>query len=1036
MPATEPARRLNLRDVPPALGQRVACWEEVPKNRVGDLVFVCRGPLQAYLNAADQDAKSTACCAWLDVPSQHLQKPRIKGARHQREHLGAQLRAAVRGEPFVLPAEMEAYLCEDSERSDEERRAAKAQAKLWSGHASRAMDALMDQPLVEPTEAAVSAMCKLHPRANHVMPDRPDEADRCIHVDELILQRAVNKTCTGASGGPSGWTTELIRQLMTHEQCSKGIAAIVQDMLNGEISGEAAVRLRAAALSLKPKPDGGVRPLAVGEAIRRIAEAYILIAKCPAKAFEDVQFGVGEPCGPERARHIIQCAIECHNGAEDIIAVNFDISNAFNTIDRAMVAEQLYADRKLSGVWRLFGWLYGTPSLLLLYDGSRQLHTAIHSTEGVQQGSAISSLAFAKAIDPFYREALQAAPRESIDAVAIHDDFTVSGPPQHVFAVIDALRSRLPHGNLQLNMSKTTVLWPFDSTNRPVPASVQQQATDRGLTVVDKAAKLVGAPIGTDVDKSAAICHSKLQEYQRLTEALANPFLPSHVAYILLRCCVLPCLNYLARTVPPSTLQGCAAKFDRLITNAMRDMLNLEHDMLEKHVAAAIQFTMPIKAGGFGLRPYEEHISPAAYVASIISAMPDLLPTIKKYQQQFDADDERRHQLPDTPMFRDFIAAYEQQLQVLEAIREDQAGHGREVKDELQLPANVHDVLTVFAAPRAADAPRIQHVLTQRLDKHRALLLKQQLKDLLHDVAVSDGSLIEDDDDENNDVKEAKAAPPKPLRHKVEARLLSASDADGSRWLTQIPRSPGLTLKNHEFDLAVRFRLGLPPVNNLPRTCACKEGKEAIRIDRQPYDHCMSCPLFRRKGTLNRHNFVAAAIADHAFAAGMKISREPHFNKTSAAPADNRLRKHAFKPDLELTGIENRYLVDVMVTHPAANTYCSSAKNVSLYAAGLGERGKNREGIEPSRWLGFEFYPFVVESFGAFGKQAHQLLDIVAQHAFSHDRTHTVSKAAFRSRMATAISIAIQRGNADIFRRGLMEARLGRTQYGRRSWTR
>ena len=63
----------------------------------------------------------------------------------------------------------------------------------------------------------------------------------------------------------------------------------------------------------------------------------------------------------------------------------------------------------------------------------------------------------------------------------------------------------------------------------------------------------------------------------------------------------------------------------------------------------------------------------------------------------------------------------------------------------------------------------------------------------------------------------------------------------------------------------------------------------------------------------------------------------------------------------------------------------------------------------------------MLESFGAVGKDALRLVDILAKQA--EYRKEGVTKRAFANQMLTRLSIALQRGNALVYSQGLQRAR-------------
>ena len=83
------------------------------------------------------------------------------------------------------------------------------------------------------------------------------------------------------------------------------------------------------------KPDGGVRPIAVGLTLRRLAAKIIrskLRSFC-AEKFRPYQMGVGTPKGCEASVHAVRAYLENEN-IQDQILLKIDFRNAFNSVRR------------------------------------------------------------------------------------------------------------------------------------------------------------------------------------------------------------------------------------------------------------------------------------------------------------------------------------------------------------------------------------------------------------------------------------------------------------------------------------------------------------------------------------------------------------------------------------------------------------------------------------------------------------------------------------------------------------------------------
>ena len=127
------------------------------------------------------------------------------------------------------------------------------------------------------------------------------------------------------------------------------------------------------------------------------------------------------------------------------VAVKLDLRNAYNAVSRQVVLRRLAAVPSLSHLVPFIHALWASPSDLVtdrtgsrLFEGERG-----DSSEGVQQGMALASLAFAVAMHP----ELVALDRELASvggcARAIMDDVYAVGPASAVFSAIERFAESL-----------------------------------------------------------------------------------------------------------------------------------------------------------------------------------------------------------------------------------------------------------------------------------------------------------------------------------------------------------------------------------------------------------------------------------------------------------------------------------------------------------------------------------------------------------------------------------------------------------------
>ena len=113
-------------------------------------------------------------------------------------------------------------------------------------------------------------------------------------------------------------------------------------------------------------------------------------------------------------------------------------------------------------------------------------------------------------------------------------------------------------------------------------------------------------------------------------------------------------------------------------------------------------------------------------------------------------------------------------------------------------------------------------------------------------------------------------------------------------------------------------------------------------------------------------------------------------------------------------------MVDVAITHPASPSRTSANP---LAAAGIAEQAKIAKYQELTSRRTSTFLPFVLESYGAFSKHAQQVLKTLQVAAANSAAALPSGVGSFRDHAARCLSMALQKGNALVAKRGATEAR-------------
>ena len=166
----------------------------------------------------------------------------------------------------------------------------------------------------------------------------------------------------------------------------KALTEFINFTLEGKVAPFARHFFFGASLTALTKTYGGVRPIAVGCTLRRLA------AKCASNSVKQAmvallvphQLGYSTPLGAEAAVHASR--IYLRNMQEHHLLLKLDFKNAFNCLrrDKMLAAVSEKAPKLLPFIHSA----YGTPSSLFIGD------TIIQSAEGIQQGDPLGPLLF------------------------------------------------------------------------------------------------------------------------------------------------------------------------------------------------------------------------------------------------------------------------------------------------------------------------------------------------------------------------------------------------------------------------------------------------------------------------------------------------------------------------------------------------------------------------------------------------------------------------------------------------------------------
>ena len=302
---------------------------------------------------------------------------------------------------------------------------------------------------------------------------------------EMIREAALR---TKGSGGPCGVDANGFRRMMackSFKQSStklcEAIATMTRTLCTTYIDPATIEPLVASRLIPLDKGEGAVRPIGVGEVIRRIIGKCVMnVSKGDVvEASGSLQLCAGQKSGSEAAIHAMHAIFE----ADDTDAVLLiDASNAFNALNRAT---SLHNIRVLCPVIAAYAINTYRKSARLFITGGKE----IMSAEGTTQGDPLAMALYALSVQPLITS-LQAA--SSTKQCWFADDACGAGSVLEIKKWWGVLNSLGPVFGYFPNPKKCWIVSKPDKE-----ASVKEVFKDTAVNVTVEGQKHLGAVIGS-----------------------------------------------------------------------------------------------------------------------------------------------------------------------------------------------------------------------------------------------------------------------------------------------------------------------------------------------------------------------------------------------------------------------------------------------------------------------------------------------------------------------------------------------------------
>jgi hypothetical protein len=506
------------------------------------------------------------------------------------------------------------------------------------------------------------------------------------------------------------------------------------------------------------KKDGGLRPIACGEILRRLAGKVLcgLCKKALVKALLPVgQVGVGVPNGIEGLYFAARQA--GMRIAPTFACLKLDLVNAFNEVSRHEVLAAVAADCPDA-------LPYATSACCehsWLYFGDRR----IVSAQGVQQGDPMGPAFFSLALAKLWRRLPEETSSQLEVAGFYLDDGFLAGPPEVLRRALDFLLAEGPPFGLRVNLAKTEFIGHNAVADALFPDTAHTDPENW---------EILGAPCGSLAARDAWVT-ALAARVEAKVHAMAR--LPgTHTAFALVRDCgAAQLMGYAIRMLGPHAV---LARLDAVTRTALsRAFFGPGCEFAEDDWA---QLTTPLRHGGCGIRVCARHAA-IAHVTCFTSAAS--------------------------------VARSVCRVPIVAELPEPQADAAAAAADVVIIPATPpppldlpQSVLDCRACPFVAEFPPVQeHFLrfatTGKLDR-KALPEELRLATAQHALS----RLFET-------ARAAKlAAALAAVSRESAARVSSVAARHSGAWLYGVPgvAEPTAWLSDTEFDAALRYRLGMP----------------------------------------------------------------------------------------------------------------------------------------------------------------------------------------------------------------------------------
>jgi hypothetical protein len=443
---------------------------------------------------------------------------------------------------------------------------------------------------------------KKHPSPSRELffPDPSKPGDISLIVNEQNVREAINSFPVGSSSGLDGMRPQYLKDIISlsageaGQKTLRALTKLCNFLLSGQLPSEICHLLYGASLCALNKKDGGVRPIAIGNCLRRLTSklACFQSRNIINSYLSPHQLGVGTKLGCEAAIHTTRTFVNNDQNRGKVL-LKLDFKNAFKSVERDCILKEVQCHTPL-----LYPYLYQcyrNPSTL--FFGNHLMSSSV----GAQQGDPCGPMIFSLTIQPIIL---------SLDSqmnIWYLNDGTLADYPEVVLSDFKKVINLSQEIGLELNFNKCEIFCCSGDTDLKVIKEFQNLAP--GIKISDRESlSLLGSPIfdqgfKNTVEKTIITVENLLNKAELLNR---------HVAYTLIKNCLfIPKFNFLLRTTPFWKFSNYVNSIDSSLKSCLERILNLRLTDLQWR-----QSTLPIRFGGLGIRRISDICLPA-FLSSI-----------------------------------------------------------------------------------------------------------------------------------------------------------------------------------------------------------------------------------------------------------------------------------------------------------------------------------------------------------------------------------------------------------------------------------